>query len=149
MCFNSSDDNLLDGTLPLSLFELPKLSVLSLGKLWRKGKHKNERSCYFLLTKFASCLYTTGLNYLEGTLPSEIGNAKALKVLDLRELIPSLLITSSASINFFVHFLFFAQIDGRNGWWGDGTNQFMGQIPSEIGAASNLELVNFSKLHLK
>jgi len=45
------------------------------------------------------------LNFLEGTLPSEIGNAKALKVLDLRKLIPSLMVTSSASIHFFVHFL--------------------------------------------
>jgi len=106
LCFNSSDDNRLNGTLPLSLFELPKLSVLNLGKLWRKGKHKNERSCYFLQTKIASCLYVTGLNFLEGTLPSEIGNAKALKVLDLRELIQSLMIISSAScIHFFVHFL--------------------------------------------
>jgi len=91
--------------LPLSLFELPKLSVLNLGKLWRKGKHKNERSCYFWQTKIAPCLYITGSNFLEGTLPSEVGNAKALKVLDLRELIQSLMITSSASINFFVHFL--------------------------------------------
>ena len=91
--------------MPLSLFELPNLSILNLGKLWSKGKNKNERSCYFLQTKIASCLYVTGLNFLEGTLPSEIGNAKALTVLDLRELIPLLIVTSSASINFFVHFL--------------------------------------------
>jgi len=45
------------------------------------------------------------LNFLEGTLPSEVGNVKALTVLDLRELIPSLMVTSSASIHFFVHFL--------------------------------------------
>ena len=101
MCFNSSDDNGLNGTLPLSLFELPKLSVLNLGKLWRKGKHKNERSCYFLQTKIASCLYITGFNFLEGTLPPEIGNAKALTVLDLREFMQSLMITDSASINVF------------------------------------------------
>jgi len=105
LCFNSSDDNRLDGTLPLSLFELPEISVLNIGKLWRKGKHENERSCYFLQTKIASCLYITGSNFLKGTLPSEIGNAKALTVLDLRELIQSLLITSSASINIFVHFI--------------------------------------------
>jgi len=107
LCFNSSDDNRLIGTLPLSLFELPKLSVLNLGKLWSNGKHKYERSCYFLQTKIASYLYVTAFNFLEGTLPSEIGNAKALTVLDLRELIPSLMITSYASINFFVHFLVF------------------------------------------
>jgi len=58
-----------------------------------------------LQTKIVSCLYIKGLNTLNGTLPSEIGNAKALTVLDLRELIQSLMITSSASINFFVHFL--------------------------------------------
>jgi len=106
MCFNSSDDNGLNGTLPLSLFELPKLSVLNLGKLWRKGKHKNELCCYFLQTKIASCLYITGLNFLKGTLPSEIGNAKALTVFDLRKLIQSLMIISIASLNFFISFLF-------------------------------------------
>jgi len=42
---------------------------------------------------------------LEGTLPSEIGNAKALTVLDLRKFIQSLWIISMASINFFVYFL--------------------------------------------
>jgi len=28
-------------------------------------------------------------------------------------------------------------------------NQLKGQIPSEIGAASNLEIINFCKLHMK
>jgi len=106
MHFNFSDGNRLSGTLPLSLFELPKLSILNLGKLWRKGKHKNERICYFLQTKIASCLYTTGLNFLEGTLPSEIGNAKALTILDLRESVQSLMVIFMACINFFAHFLF-------------------------------------------
>ena len=33
----------------------------------------------------ASYLYTTGLNFLERTLLSDVGNAKALAELDLRE----------------------------------------------------------------
>jgi len=106
LCLYASDDNRLDGTLPLNLFELPKLSVLNLGKLLMEGKHRNEPKSYSLQTKIASCLYVTGLNFLEGTLPSKIGKAKALTVLDLRELIQSLLVISSASINFFVYFLF-------------------------------------------
>jgi len=42
MCLHSSDDNRLNGTLPLSLFELPKLSVLNLGKLLMERKYKYE-----------------------------------------------------------------------------------------------------------
>ena len=48
MCLYASDDNMLEGQLPSSLFQLPKLSVLNLGKLLREGKHKNDQNCYFL-----------------------------------------------------------------------------------------------------
>jgi len=47
-----------------------------------------------------------GLNNLNGMLPSEIGNAKALTVLDLREFMQSLLIICMASLIFFVYSLF-------------------------------------------
>ena len=143
------DDNSLAGVLPSSLFGLPDLSILSLGKLLMEGKQKCNQSCYILQTKIASCLYITGLNFLSGTLPSEIGNAKALKVLDLREFMQLLLIISMASINFFLFFLCFARKGGgqndRGRWkW----NRLEGQIPSEIGTASSLEVINFCKWYL-
>jgi len=100
-----------------------------------------------LQTKIASCLYITGLNVLEGALPSEIGIAKELTVLDFREFMRALLVISMTCINFF--FSLFAQKGGNNNLDDDKTNQLTGQIPSEIGAASNLELINFCKLHLK
>ena len=92
-------------------------------------------------------VYTTGLNFLTGTLPSEIGSAKALKILDIREFVGLLSIKSMTSIKFFI-FFFFPQKGSKNNWWEKKTNQLSGQIPSEIGAASNLELINFCKLHL-
>jgi len=101
LCLYTLDDNRLTGTLPRSLFELPKLSTLNLGKLLMDRKYKNEQNSNFLLTKIASCLYITGWNLLEGTLPSEIGNSKALTVLDLREFMQSMFFVSKASLNFF------------------------------------------------
>jgi len=70
-----------------------------------------------LQTKIASRLYIAGLNNLNGTLPSEIGNAKALKVLDLREFMLSLLIISMASINFFVFVSFGTKIFSSDMEW--------------------------------
>ena len=47
MCFYSSDDNMLNGTLPSSLFEVPKLSVLNLGKFLIEGKRKKRSKLLF------------------------------------------------------------------------------------------------------
>jgi len=124
---------------------------LSLGKLLMEGKQKCNQSCYILQTKIASCLYITGLNFLSGTLPSEIGNAKALKVLDLREFMQSLLIISMASINFYVLALLVQQggeIIDFFGWETTAWNKLTWTIPSEIGAASSLEVINFCKWYL-
>jgi len=117
MYLYAPDDNRLTGTLPSSMFGLPDLSILSLGKLLMEGKQKCNQSCYILQTKIASRLYIAGLNNLNGTLPSEIGNAKALKVLDLREFMLSLLIISMASINFFVFVSFGTKIFSSDMEW--------------------------------
>jgi len=82
-----------------------------------KENVKNDQSCYFLQTKIALCLYITGLNLLEGTLPSEIGNAKELKVLDLREFMQSLLIICMPSINFPVFFILHKKAGAGSGYW--------------------------------
>jgi len=47
MCLYSSDDNRLNGTLPLSLFDLPNLSVVNLGKLLMERKPKYEQKVFF------------------------------------------------------------------------------------------------------
>jgi len=150
MCLYAPDDNSLTGALPSSLFGLPELSILSLGKLLMVGKQKNNQSCYILQTKIASRLCIAGVNNLSGTLPSDIGNAKALKVLDLREFMQSLLIISMTSINFFVFFLFFARKGGGQNDRGESKrNRLSGHIPSEIGAASSLEVINLCKWYLE
>jgi len=149
MYLYAPDDNRLTGTLPSSLFGLPDLSILSLGKLLMEGRQKCNQRCYFLQTKIASRLCITGLNFLSGTLPSEIGNAKALKVLDLREFMQSLLIISLTSINFNVFPLLVQQGGDIFDIWEEETipwNKLTGQMPSEIGAASSLEVINLCKL---
>ena len=76
------DNNSLTGQIPRSLFKQPKLRVLSLGK-----NLVFQRIIWFLFLYsniFIEFIIKAN-NSLGGTLPTEIGLAKELKVLDIRK----------------------------------------------------------------
>ena len=78
------DNNRLTGQIPRSLFKLLKLRVLNLGK---NLMFQRIISFLFYVSNIFIEFITKANNRLEGTLPTEIGLAKELKVLDIRKCI--------------------------------------------------------------